>query len=86
MTRDLKHPIQHDELYQMRGSKTSKNVILKKWGAPFFYPETTEKKLQKTEGKIMKKLRKKNKKKKMKKMIRFEAPEIDQKSRKNPIK
>ena len=44
MTRDLKHLIQHDELYQMQGTKTPKNVIFQKRGAPFLYPKTVEKK------------------------------------------
>ena len=39
LTRDLKHLNQRDELYLITWSKWLKNVILKKWGAPFFYPQ-----------------------------------------------
>ena len=70
----------------MRGSKTSKNVILKKWGAPFLYPKTGEKwfktlrKKTNKKGKVNKKIEEKQN---LKKMIRVEAPENEQKHVKN---
>ena len=39
LTRDLKHMNPHDELYQITLLKTSKNVIVEKCHALFFYPK-----------------------------------------------
>ena len=43
LTRDLKHLNPHDELYLITWLKRLKNVILKKWVAPFFYPQILKK-------------------------------------------
>ena len=43
LTRDLKQLNQHDELYQITLSKTSKNVIFQKWYSSFLYPNISEK-------------------------------------------
>ena len=43
LTRDLKHMNPCNELYQIRGSKSLKNVIFQKWGASFFYPKKLKK-------------------------------------------
>ena len=43
LTRDLKRLNQHDELYLITWSKWLKNGILKKWVAPFVYPQIFKK-------------------------------------------
>ena len=51
LTRDLKHPNQHNELYQITYTKPPKNVIFLKWGASFFYPKINTKNHQQTNQK-----------------------------------